>query len=136
MPEKICGKTASTGTCMKDPFHKDAHSAFVVKDSGEREHFASGMQRDTQSGKTLYSLVYSGPMLRRWAEHLTKGAAKYTRDNWMNAAGEEELQRFLDSAARHFAQWMAGDRDEDHAAAVFFNLNGAEYVREKMSERA
>lgn len=105
---------------------------FTIKDSGERLLFDSGMQRDTQADKTLWSLIYSGPMLERWAEHLTAGAVKYGPNNWLLAEGEAELQRFRDSAARHFAQWMRGDRDEDHAAAVFFNLNGAEYVLDKM----
>lgn len=104
---------------------------FVTKDSGRRTEFASGMVRDTQTGKTQYLLCFSGPMFNRWAELLTRGAEKYTPDNWMKAAGAEELQRFRESAARHFVQWLRGDTDEDHAAAVFFNINGAEYVREK-----
>ena len=107
-------------------------STFVTKDSGERKHFASGMQRDTTEGKLMWRLVYSGPMLERWAALLTRGARKYDADNWMKASGQEELDRFRDSAARHFAQWMRGDIDEDHGAAVMFNINGAEYVKEKM----
>jgi len=102
---------------------------FTVKDSGAREQYASGMVRDTASDKTFWSLVYDGPMLKRWAVHLTKGAIKYAKRNWMKAAGDAELERAIDSAARHFAQWMAGERDEDHAAAVFFNINLAEYIR-------
>ncbi len=106
---------------------------FTVKDSGQRLEFDSGMRRDVTDGKVLWSLIYSGPMLERWAQHLTAGAEKYGPNNWLLAEGEAELQRFQDSAARHFAQWMRGDRDEDHAAAVFFNLNGAEYVRDKIA---
>jgi hypothetical protein len=87
------------------------------------------MVRDIQGGKTFYHLLYDGPMFDRWAEHLTKGAAKYDEQNWMKANGEEELRRFRASAARHFRQWMRGDTDEDHAAATFFNINGAEYVK-------
>lgn len=108
-------------------------SSFVIKDSGERKQFESGMVRDTEEGKTFWSLVASGPMLRRWADHLTNGARKYDKNNWMKAAGEEELQRFKESAFRHFMQWYYGDADEDHAAAVIFNLNGAEYVKEKLA---
>ena len=104
---------------------------FDVKDSGAREQFAGGMQRDT-GDKTRFDLVFDGPMLARFAEHLTKGARKYEARNWMKAAGDEEMERFRQSAARHFVQWMAGDRTEDHAAAVMFNLNGAEYVKEKL----
>lgn len=106
---------------------------FTTKDSGKREQFTSGMVRDTQDGKTNFALVFSGPMLERWAALLTRGAVKYERDNWMKASGTPELQRFQESAARHFAQWMRGDTDEDHAAAVVFNLNGAEYVKDRLS---
>lgn len=105
---------------------------FTVKDSGERQQFESGMVRDVTEGKVDYTLVYDGPMLDRWAEHLTKGAIKYDARNWMLADGEAEMERFKQSAARHFRQWMRGDTDEDHAAAVFFNLNGYEYVRSRL----
>lgn len=109
-------------------------SDFIVKDSGKRAEFAGGMVRDVNDNKTWWSLVFDGPMLGRWAQHLTKGARKYAKRNWMKAAGEEELERARDSAARHFAQWMAGEVDEDHAAAVYFNINLAEYVKERMAE--
>lgn len=105
---------------------------FTVKDSGDRQQFASGMVRDVTDGKTDYSLIYDGPMIDRWAEHLTKGAKKYAERNWMKAAGVEEMERFRKSAARHFRQWLRGERDEDHAAAVYFNINGAEYVRDRL----
>lgn len=108
---------------------------FDVKDSGKRQEFTSGMVRDVTDGKTFWSLVYDGPMLKRWATHLTKGAVKYAKRNWMKATGEEELERAKDSAARHFAQWMAGETDEDHAAAVFFNINLAEYVKAQKVNR-
>ena len=107
---------------------------FDIKDSGKRQTFASGMQRDTQEGKVLWHLVASGPMLQRWANHLTSGAVKYNEDNWMLANGKEEEARFKKSAFRHFMQWYNGDRDEDHGAAVFFNINGAEYVRTRMEQ--
>lgn len=105
---------------------------FVVKDSGERKVFDSGMQRDVTTGKTLWHLVASGPMLERWAVHLTKGAVKYDEDNWMKAEGQAELDRFRQSAFRHFMQWYCGDVDEDHASAVYFNINGAEFVSDKL----
>lgn len=86
------------------------------------------MVRDTVAGKTDYSLITDGPMFDRWAEHLTKGAIKYEARNWMKARGEAEYERFRTSAFRHFLQWFRGERDEDHAAAVYFNINGAEFV--------
>lgn len=108
------------------------NDSFVIKDSGERQQFTSGMVRDVTEGKTDYSLVMDGPMFKRWAIHLTKGAIKYAKRNWMKASGQEELDRFRESALRHFLQWYWGETDEDHAAAVIFNVNGAEYVKEKL----
>lgn len=110
---------------------------FIVKDSGKRQQFDSGMVRDVQDNKVDISRVFDGPMLYRWADHITKGAVKYPDikpgvPNWTLAAGEAELVRFKKSAARHFYQWINGDNDEDHAAAVMFNLNGYEFVLEKL----
>lgn len=111
-------------------------SDFKTKDSGERLQFASGMVRDIATGKFKPHLTRSGPMYRRWCELLSRGAEKYGEDNWLKANGEAELKRFRESALRHFEQWFAGETDEDHAAAVFFNINGAEYVKERMEAHA
>ena len=106
---------------------------FETKDSGERRQFDSGMVRDVDSDKILWHLTASGPMLQRWAELMTRGVPKYGEDNWLLAEGEEEYKRFRSSAYRHFMQWWKGlEPDEDHAAAVMFNIDGAEYVKEKI----
>lgn len=105
---------------------------FITKDSGERQEFKSGMKRDVTTGKILWHLTASGPMLKRWAELLTRGAEKYDANNWMKADGNEELNRFKESAFRHFMQWYLNEIDEDHGAAVIFNINGAEYVKDKL----
>jgi hypothetical protein len=111
-------------------------AVFIVRDSGVREEYASGMRRDTREGKPIFTLIRRGPMFRRWVEHMTLGAEKYGKHNWTLACSEEEYERFLESAARHFEQWLGGERDEDHAAAVFFNINAAEYVRARLSDTA
>jgi len=120
---------------------KDSHisQSFVVEDSGEREAFDSGMVRDTGAGKIEYDRCFDGPMFQRWAEHLTRGAIKYPDakpgvPNWTLANGPAELVRFRKSAVRHFVQWLFGMDDEDHAAAVFFNINGYEYTRKKKAK--
>lgn len=105
---------------------------FETKDSGKRIDFESGMKRDTQEGKIRYDLVYQ-PMLKRWAELMTRGAVKYGDNNWMKANSEEEYNRFKASAYRHFFQYMEGDRTEDHACAVWFNLCAMEMVRDKIN---
>jgi hypothetical protein len=111
---------------------------FVVKDSGERQSFESGMVRDVETAKTDYTTVFNGPMLDRWATHLTKGAQKYPNladgsPNWMLAQGPAEFQRAGRSLLRHVRQYLRGDKDEDHAAAIFFNVNLREYAADRMA---
>ncbi len=116
--------------------HTDGDShRFITKDSGDREEFPTGMKRDTSRGKVEWALVMplgSGGMFQRWAELMTRGAEKYDKRNWELAETEEEYQRFKESAFRHFMQWYLGETDEDHAAAVYFNIQGAEYVKGKL----
>lgn len=107
---------------------------FEIKDSGKRAEFESGMVRDVTEDKLNPALVKDGPMYKRWVIHMTNGAKKYAARNWMKANSQIELDRFRESAQRHFDQWFDGERDEDHAAAVFFNINGAEYVRNQLAE--
>lgn len=107
---------------------------FVTKDSGERRQYASGMKRDVTEGKVRFDLVFKGPMLVRWAELLTRGAYKYSPNNWMKADSEEEYDRFKESAIRHFFQYINDDMSEDHAAAVMFNINGMEYTRMRLDD--
>lgn len=111
----------------------DDQKEFVVKDSGVRQEYPSGMRRDTQEGKPRYSLLPM-PMLTRWAQHMTLGAEKYGAHNWQLANSEEELDRFKDSAFRHLIQWLSGDTDEDHASAILFNVAAAEHVRQRLSD--
>lgn len=106
---------------------------FVTKADDKRETLAGGMVRSPTGDKTLYHLVTRGPMLKRWAQLLTRGARVYGADNWMKALADTDpdkrhatKERFVESAFRHFMQFMEGDRTEDHAAAVIFNLNGYE----------
>lgn len=103
---------------------------FVIKDSGRREEYSSGMVRDTQSGKIRFDLVY-WPMLRRWAAHMTKGMEKYGENNWQKANSLDEARRFRASLLRHVDQYLAGDRSEDHASAIIFNLGALEYLRDE-----
>lgn len=103
--------------------------SFVTKDSGERKTFATGMVRDTTAGKLRPDLVYM-PLFIRWAELMGRGAEKYGERNWEKASTDEELARFKESAFRHFMQWYLGlNPEEDHAAAVLFNIGGAEHVK-------
>ena len=103
---------------------------FVIKDSGKREEFASGMRRDTQEGKPRFDLIY-WPLVRRWAAHMAAGAKKYGENNWQKANSVEEAVRFRASLLRHVDQYVAGDRTEDHASAIVYGLGAIEYLRSK-----
>jgi len=107
---------------------------YITKDSGKREEFSTGMVRDVQSDKPRYDLL-DRHMLKRWAELMARGAFKYGENNWRKASTGEEMNRFKASAFRHLIQWLDGERDEDHAAAIFFNVAGAEMVKQKLKEK-
>jgi hypothetical protein len=113
---------------------------FITKDSGARQEFSTGMQRDIQEGKPRFDLIFplntplSETLIYRWAMLLERGSRKYASRNWEKAKTQEEYERFKSSAARHFAQLMAGEDDEDHFAAVCFNLQGMIFVQSKLEK--
>lgn len=94
---------------------------FGTKDSGKRVDFPSGMRRDTDEGKPRFDLIPLDP-LTRLAELYARGAEKYGDRNWQLANTPEELQRFKASGFRHLVQYLKGELDEDHAAAVVWNM--------------
>lgn len=112
---------------------------FVTKDSGVREEFDSGMVRDTQEGKPRFDLMfpkgipYADQLITRFAALMERGMAKYGERNWEKANSQVELDRAKASAMRHLMQWYLGEKDEDHAAAVLFNLMAAETIALKMA---
>ena len=99
---------------------------FVIKDSGERETFPSGAVRDTTEGKIRWDLL---PIeaLKRVAQHYTTGAKKYEANNWKKGIS---TKRFVESAFRHWAEYLLGETDEDHLSAVVFNVLGVIYNEE------
>jgi hypothetical protein len=112
---------------------------FITKDSGQRVDFASGMRRDVADDKPNFSLClaegvpFEDQLLTRWAALMQRGAVKYGDRNWELASSKEELERFKSSALRHMMQWATGaNPEEDHAAAVLFNLAAYEVTRLKL----
>jgi hypothetical protein len=112
---------------------------FETKDSGKREEYDSGMRRDTEEGKPRFDLVvpkgvpFEEQILTRFAALMARGAEKYSERNWEKANSEAELNRYYSSAFRHFMQWLTGETDEDHAAAVMFNIMCAETLKWKLA---
>lgn len=104
---------------------------FVTKDSGHRERFPTGAQRDTAAGKGRYDLLYP-EAIRREACLYERGAVKYEANNWKKGIPSS---RFMQSMLRHAFQYLAGDRSEDHLAAVRFNAAGIMYNETEMESQ-
>ena len=106
---------------------------YKTKDSGKRVEYSTGMKRDVNTNKPRYDLIYT-PMLYRWAMLMTRGAEKYGERNWEKAKTQEEADRFKESAFRHFMQWFDGLDDEDHAAAIMFNVAAYEKIKTEVND--
>ena len=98
---------------------------------------SKGMLREDKSQKLNY-LDYLDPhVLERYARHMKKGELAHGRGNWKK--GGYPLEEYLESAFRHFvALWANIERsgplvgsDEDHAAALMFNI--VAFMREQYS---
>ena len=89
-----------------------------VKDSGQRQEFETGSRRDTDEGKPLYDLI-PAYALERLAMHFANGARKYGERNWEKG---QPLMRYIRSAMRHMESIRRGETDEDHEAAVVWNI--------------
>lgn len=96
----------------------DRGHKYVTKDSGKRQEFDSGARRDTQDGKPRYDLIPPAP-LKRLAELYERGLQKYGEGNWTKGM---PVSRYLASAMRHLEDWRQGDDEEDHLAAVIWNV--------------
>lgn len=90
---------------------------FLTKDSGAKEQFPSGYQRDSREGKGRYDLL---PIegIAELARLFERGAAKYGESNWRKGA---PLSRYCDSMLRHAFQATAGHEDECHFISVAWN---------------
>lgn len=102
---------------------------FKTKCEGKKI-YNSGVSRSSGE-KVNYNLIPYF-ILKRLAELYTRGAKIHGKRNWEQASTKEDLERFEESALRHMYQWLEGDKSEDHAVAVMFNLAGAELVKSKL----
>lgn len=101
----------------------------ITKDSGERRHFDTGSQRDVRTGKGRYDLL--PPMvIKRLAQLYERGAKKYDDNNWKLG---QPLSVFMDSCLRHAFQVLDGKTDEDHAAAVMWNIAGYMWTKDAIA---
>lgn len=91
---------------------------YATHDSGQRRSFGTGAVRDIDDGKPRYDLI-PPHALRRVAMLYTRGAVKYGENNWHKGI---PTQQMLASAMRHLEAYRRGEQDEDHLAAVVWNV--------------
>lgn len=92
---------------------------YQVKSSGQKV-FPSGAMRDADTEKPRYDLIDPGFLLR-FAEHMRKGAEHYGEHNWTKGIPSSN---YLASLMRHLEAYRRGIDDEDHLAAIAFNVMG------------
>jgi hypothetical protein len=59
--------------------------------------------------------------ITRLAKHYENGAKKYAKNNWRKG---QPISRYYDSAMRHLCKAIDNLKDEDHEAALLWNLLG------------
>lgn len=65
------------------------------------------------------------------AKHFENGALKYGEHNWQKGI---PISRYIDSALRHLMKDLAGETDEDHAAAFVWNCMCAAWTMAHLPE--
>lgn len=89
-----------------------------MHDSGKRQKFNAGAVRDTSDGKSRPDLI--SPFFEmRLGNWLMLGAKKYNERNWEKGIPNS---RCYASLRRHICQWVIGNQDEDHLAAIACNI--------------
>jgi len=101
-----------------------------MKDSGKKQQFESGAQRDSQEGKGRYDLIKQC-FLDRVAKWLALGAEKYGDRNWELG---QPTTRCMDSLLRHAYKANEKWDDEDHLAAVAVNAMFVMFMEENKPE--
>jgi hypothetical protein len=89
-----------------------------IKDSGEREVFQTGAQREKKRGLGAFTLI---PWKIIWdlSKYFEAGAEQKGARNWEKGI---PVSSYLNSTLRHLARYMAGERDENHLMAAVWNL--------------
>ena len=88
------------------------------KDSGERQNFDTGANRDTSLGKGRFDQMPSMSLFLISRIYET-GCIKYGERNWEKGI---PVGRYIDSAQRHLAKYQAGLRDEPHLSMAAWNI--------------
>lgn len=104
-----------------------------------RTEFPGGGVRDGNAGsKPRFDLLwpkgqpYELQFLTEFAEWMRIGAEKYADRNWELFESKEALAHAEASLGRHYARFLINDKDEDHGAAIAFNVMCIKRIRYKL----
>jgi hypothetical protein len=93
----------------------------------------NGGNRDSAEGKLDYTLVPI-PSLNRLVRHYQNGLKKYGRGNWQLLNEPADIERYKQSMYRHLIQYLSGENNEDHLAAVAWNAFCLIYFEETKND--
>lgn len=102
----------------------------LIDDGGARQSFVTGAVREPHTNKGRYDLI-TPEGLKRLAEWYELGAIKYSDRNWEKGL---PISNCLNSAFRHLVKYVAGGRDEDHLAAIVWNVFAIMHFEKHMPE--
>ena len=83
-----------------------------------KRKFETGAVRDNSDNKPNVHDI-QGYTLLRVGYHLKTGEKHYGKSNYLKGIPSNVA---LESLARHYAKYHAGDREEDHLSAIIFNV--------------
>ena len=86
----------------------------------KKKRFKTGAVREKKSHKP-YVHNLKGFTRLRFGYHMNLGAQQHGDKNWEKGLPDESYTESMD---RHMAQYIMGDRSEDHLSAIIFAVNG------------
>lgn len=97
--------------------------------------FSTGAIRDIQDGKEDYIETISWTAMKRYAQYMTEKKKKYGAGNFKKGIPIESYEQSL---VRHLQKYLANkyeggntEKEEDHLAAMRFNIDGMMHEDEK-----
>lgn len=106
--------------CIKYDGDNDLIEANERLDKVKNRVFESGAQRDSNNNKPFIHNL-KGYTRQRFGYHMNLGSRNYGDSNWEKGM---PTNQYLESMDRHLAEYMEGDRSEDHLSAIIFGCNG------------
>ena len=93
-----------------------------------REMVNSGeKQKDVAAHFGISCQYVNGIMKKRQFSKPFEKKYNIEKFNWKKLNTPDDLERFKESAFRHFLSWLNGEKDEDHAMACVFNIFAYEW---------